>query len=210
MEERRWAPWAAPVGRFPGPLGPPPCTWHAPFNRTFHTTRLLSKPLPHMRTLLFTLLIGLPPLLRAQSSGFGAGIILGEPTGISLKGWISSDRAIDGAIAWSLHENSNFSIHADYLFHNMDLIKPGKGQMALYYGPGLRLRTWSGHRYWRHGHWYDDDGGRAGLGIRFPVGLAYLPAKGPVDIFLEIVPGLDLVPSTEFDINGALGARYWF
>jgi hypothetical protein len=146
----------------------------------------------------------------AQSSGFGAGLILGEPTGISLKGWISEDRAIDGAVAWSLHSGSYISLHADYLFHNMDLIKINKGRLPLYYGPGLRLRSWTGDRYWDRGGWHHYDGGRAGLGIRFPVGLDYLPEKTPVDVFLEIVPALDLVPETDFDITGAIGVRYWF
>lgn len=33
-----------------------------------------------------------------QRTDFGAGLILGEPTGISVKGWIRSDRAVDGAV----------------------------------------------------------------------------------------------------------------
>lgn len=143
-----------------------------------------------------------------QSSGFGAGIILGEPTGISLKGWISADRAVDGAVAWSLLESGYFSVHADYLFHNMDLIHLAKGKMPLYYGPGLRMRTWH-NGYYRDRHHYSERTGLS-LGVRFPVGLAYLPAKGPVDIFLELVPGLELAPATWFDITGAIGARYWF
>lgn len=146
----------------------------------------------------------------AQSSGFGAGIILGEPTGISVKGWIGNDRAIDGAVAWSLRDRAYLSLHADLLFHNMELIKLGKGRMPLYYGPGLRLRSWNGDRYWDHGRWHRYDGSRTSLGVRFPVGLAYLPDKAPVDIFLELVPVLDLLPGTSFDVSGAIGARYWF
>ena len=103
-------------------------------------------------------------LLKAQSSGFGAGIILGEPTGVSLKGWISGDRAIDGALAWSLRGGSYFSVHADYLFHNMALIPLNKGRLPLYYGPGVRVRSWTGHRHWRHGRWHVHEGGRASLG----------------------------------------------
>ncbi|MBS1546575.1 MAG: hypothetical protein JST38_20530 [Bacteroidetes bacterium] len=163
-----------------------------------------------MRFAFFTLLLAVASYTKAQSSGFGAGIILGEPTGISLKGWISGDRAVDGALAWSLRDGAYFSIHADYLFHNMDLIKLGKGKLPLYYGPGLRLRTWNNNRYWHHGRWYDNDGNSASLGVRFPVGLDYLPEKAPVDVFLEVVPGLDLVPATDFDISGAIGVRYWF
>ena len=147
---------------------------------------------------------------NAQSSGFGAGIILGEPTGISLKGWIASDRAIDGAVAWSLFGHGYFSVHADYLFHNMDLIKLNKGKLPLYYGPGVRLRSWGGDRYWDRGRWHQYDGGRADIGIRFPVGLDYLPASAPVDVFLEIAPCLDLLPATSFDVGAAIGARYWF
>lgn len=147
---------------------------------------------------------------QAQSTGFGAGLILGEPTGISLKGWISDTRAIDGAVAWSLRDGAYFSIHADYLFHNMELIKLSRGRLPLYYGPGVRIRSWNGNRYWDHGRWHAYSGSRADLGIRFPVGLNYLPENTPVDLFLEIVPTLDLLPSTSFGVFGALGARYWF
>lgn len=156
------------------------------------------------------LLVSVSLLTKAQSNGFGAGIILGEPTGISLKGWIAEDRAIDGALAWSLRSGSYFSIHADYLFHNMTLILINKGRLPLYYGPGARLRSWTGHRHWHNGRWHAHDGSRASLGIRFPVGLNYLPENAPVDIFLEVVPALDLLPSTTFDIGAAIGARYWF
>jgi hypothetical protein len=32
----------------------------------------------------------------------------------------------------------------------------------------------------------------------------------PLDIFLEIVPILDLAPKVGFDFNGAIGIRYYF
>ena len=163
-----------------------------------------------MKYMLLGLALMLSIMLKAQSSGFGAGIIVGEPTGISLKGWISSDRAIAGGLAWSLRGASYISVHADYLFHNMNLIKLNKGRLPLYFGPGVRLRSWTGDQYWDHGRWNDYDGGRARLGVRFPVGLDYLPENSPVDVFLEIAPALDLFPSTSFDIGAAIGVRYWF
>jgi hypothetical protein len=48
------------------------------------------------------------------------------------------------------------------------------------------------------------------FGVRFPVGLAYIFANYPFDIFGEIVPILDLVDETDFDLEGAIGARFWF
>jgi len=49
-----------------------------------------------------------------------------------------------------------------------------------------------------------------GLGIRFPVGVAYLFDDAPVDLFLEVAPTLDLVPGTYLDFDAGLGVRYYF
>jgi hypothetical protein len=48
------------------------------------------------------------------------------------------------------------------------------------------------------------------VGIRFPVGLDYIWANYPFDVFLELVPILDVAPDTDFDLEGAIGARFWF
>ncbi len=145
----------------------------------------------------------------AQRSGFGAGLILGDPTGISVKGWIAGDRAIDGALAWDFSGEGAFRIHGDYLFHKYDLITVGKGALPLYYGPGLRMRFWSDGEHYHNGEWHDEDG-NMDLAVRFPVGLAYQFDGAPVDCFVELVPALGLIPSTYFDLDFGIGARYWF
>ena len=48
------------------------------------------------------------------------------------------------------------------------------------------------------------------LGVRFPVGFAYEFEKTPLDIFVEIVPVFDIIPDTEFNMNGGIGIRYFF
>ena len=146
---------------------------------------------------------------QAQRSGFGAGLIIGEPTGFSLKGWITSDRAIDAALAWDLGTGGAFRVHGDYLFHKYGLIAVGKGALPLYFGPGLRMRFWNDGRHWRHGD-RNDENGRMDLAVRFPVGLAYQFDGAPVDCFVELVPSLGLIPYTYFDLDLAIGARYWF
>ncbi len=164
-----------------------------------------------MRIILIAALISLTSQTRAQSSGFGLGIMLGEPTGISMKGWVGPTRAIDGALAWNFWNGSYLHLHADYLFHNMDLIHVAKGKLALYYGPGLRIESWTGDGYWdRGGHWDGVDGSRVDLAFRFPVGLDYLPAATPLDVFLEIVPTLELTPASWLEFDGGIGVRYWF
>ncbi len=170
----------------------------------------------HMRVMLRKIIaVGALVLLgqacQAQDKGFGLGFVIGEPTGISMKGWVSGDKAIAGAVAWSVWNGASLHLQADMLFHKPDLIKVGKGRLPLYYGPGLRMRFWNDGRYWRHGKWYNYDGRRrSDLAVRFPVGLAYWFDGAPVDVFLEVAPTLTLVPSTWVEFEGALGARYWF
>jgi hypothetical protein len=131
---------------------------------------------------------------NAQSKGIGLGLIVGEPTGVSFKYWTGSTTAFDAALAWSFIDEGAFHIHGDYIFHNMRLISVPEGTLPFYYGIGARLKTSHDSR----------------LGVRVPLGLAYLFQNAPVDIFLEIVPILDLTPKTDFSINAAIGARYFF
>lgn len=146
---------------------------------------------------------------RAQNSGFGLGLVIGDPTGVSWKAWLSGDRALQGAVAWSLGGHGAFQTHVDYLFHDNDLIHVNKGRMSLYYGPGARIRVWGDDRHWHGGRWHDSDS-RLDLAARIPVGLDYGSAGAPIDVFFEIAPVLALVPSTYFDFDFGLGARFWF
>ncbi|MDO9262709.1 MAG: DUF3996 domain-containing protein [Desulfosalsimonadaceae bacterium] len=160
-----------------------------------------------------TLWIAVFALLMAVSGasaedGFGVGVILGEPTGISVKKWISQDRAIDGAAAWSLSDDESFQIHADYLIHKFDILKINKasGRLPVYFGVGARVKFEDEDDHWR-GHDDDDD---VLVGVRVPFGISYILAKEPVDFFAEIVPILDVAPDTDFDLNAAIGARFYF
>lgn len=140
---------------------------------------------------------------KAQDSGFGVGIIVGEPTGLSLKQWVSRNTAFDAAFAWAFDPNTSFHVHANYLIHRYDIIKPEVGRMPLYYGLGARVK-------------FDDErrgrsrDSRTRTGVRVPLGMNYHFAEAPVDIFLEIVPIVDVAPNTDFSLNAAIGARYFF
>lgn len=123
---------------------------------------------------------------EAQDNGFGLGVILGEPTGLSGKLWLGGETAIDGAAAWSFNKGGDLHIHADYLLHSLG------GELGLYYGIGVRVKLEEDRR----------------AGIRFPLGVSYI-AKTPLDIFLEAAPLLDLAPSTAFRVNAAIGFRYF-
>ncbi len=147
---------------------------------------------------------------QAQDRGFGLGIMIGDPTGLSGKVWTGGDRAFDFGLAWGPWHSGYLHMHADMLFHNMGLIPVSSGRLPLYYGPGLRMRAWGRGGYWDRGRYYDHDGSRVTLGIRFPVGLAYIFDGAPVDVFLEVAPTLDLVPATYLNFDAGFGVRYYF
>lgn len=130
--------------------------------------------------------------IYAQKS-FGIGIILGEPTGLSAKLWTGSSNAFDFAAAWSFKGSGNLLLQADYVWHS-GLSKTSSGNFLVYYGIGGRVIFSN-----------DPD-----VGVRIPVGLDYIFSSAPIDIFLEVVPVMDFIPSTNFNLNGGVGIRFWF
>jgi hypothetical protein len=144
--------------------------------------------------LLFVLIAFIQINLMAQQKDFGLGIILGEPTGVSAKLWTSGENAFDFAAAWSFQGEGNLLLQADYVWHIFRLIPVESGRLPFYVGVGTEVI-------------FSDN---PVLGVRVPLGLDYLFANAPVDIFVELVPILRLAPSTDFDFAGGIGARYWF
>ena len=131
---------------------------------------------------------------QAQERGLGLGVILGEPSGISGKSWLAKKTALAGAVAWSLENEEALHLHLDHLFHDFDSMPVEQGTLALYYGFGGRIK-------------FADE---STISIRIPIGLNYLFATAPMDLFLEVVPMLDLIPRTEVNLNGGIGIRYFF
>jgi len=132
----------------------------------------------------------------AGPGGFELGIILGEPSGISAKTWFDGNTALDGAVSWSLKDkhSNDLYLHADFLWHDFDLIDQSSGLMPLYYGIGGRVIL-------------ADD---ARLGARVPVGISWYLSGVPLDLFVEIAAVVDVIPDTDFDINGGIGIRFIF
>jgi hypothetical protein len=143
----------------------------------------------------FLVLIGMNQAKAQTDSGdFGIGLILGEPTGLTAKYYLGGNNALDFGLAWSLGRHSSFHAHADYLIHKFDVFDVETGRLPFYYGLGARVI-----------------GGDHGLvGIRVPIGVSYYFQNDPLEIFFEVVPILDLAPSTSFSGNGGLGIRYYF
>ncbi len=148
-------------------------------------------------TITLVVCLGFATFARTQhNEGFGAGVIIGEPTGVTIKHWVSPSNAFDAAVGWSFEGRSSLHVHGDYLFHDFDLIPVDVGHLPVYGGFGARLKVREGHS--------------DRLGVRVPLGIAYHVEEVPLEIFGEIVPILDLAPSSRVSLNAAIGVRYFF
>lgn len=147
-------------------------------------------------SLSFILLILLTGSVKAQDKGFGVGIMIGQPTGFSGKYWLNQVNALDFGLGFSFAKDDNrIHIHADYLWHSNTSIESTE-KFSFYYGPGIKLRSGK-----------NDD---AQLGIRGVVGIEWMAATAPIDVFLEVAPVFNFVPGTGFKVDAAFGARYFF
>jgi hypothetical protein len=138
-----------------------------------------------------------------NTNDFGLGVIVGDPTGLSAKLWLDREQALDFGAAWALSGRDSFQFHMDYLYHRFDLFHMDEsiGRMALYFGGGARFRVVEE----RAGQSNQDK-----FGIRVPIGVTYLFAKAPFDVFGEVAPILDLAPDTKLDMNVSIGGRFYF
>jgi hypothetical protein len=121
----------------------------------------------------------------------GVGMQLGQPMGVTAKYWLSSTTAIDGFAGY--HFNSNFDIHADYLWHSFSSFSVSEGRMPFYLGLGGRI-------------FGGDD---SQFGIRLPLGLSYLFPSQPLEAFAEIAPVVKIAPGIGADVDGAVGIRLY-
>lgn len=136
-------------------------------------------------------------LVEARGRPFGAGVILGEPTGISAKFWTTEMTAVDLGAAWSFAGKGAFHLHSDFLVHELNLVKDVKeipGRLPIHFGVGGRLKFAHDVR----------------VGIRIPIGVTFMFHNAPLDIFVEVAPIVDLAPATDPSVNGGIGARYFF
>lgn len=146
--------------------------------------------------------------IAADAGNFGLGVILGEPSGLTAKYRVSPKNAFDAGLAFSF--NSFVMVYGDYLWQFRGAFAGKSGErfvreLTPYVGAGLSLFMASagGNRFYT-------GTSTAGLGIRIPLGIEWTPAEPPLGVFVELVPGLGIVPSTFGFFQGGAGVRYYF
>lgn len=140
--------------------------------------------------------------LAHRGGDFGLGLIIGDPTGVNGKYFLSSELAIDGAIGFGVLGGHHTKLQADFLWH-FGVDRWSAAALDLYLGVGPALAV---HDHHDHNH----DHGNLWIGARAPFGASLAFSKVPLDVFLELAVGLWLVEHLHTDLDAAIGVRYWF
>ncbi len=147
--------------------------------------------------LVLSLMLGISNLFAQWAdtrSALGVGVIIGDPTGISLKYWKSAEQAYQFGGAWSFVGEGAVHLYGDFLLHYTHVIQQAPVGFRTYLGLGGRMKF---ARLFR-------------AGFRIPLGLSYQFPNAPLDFFLEVVPIMDIIPETRLQLNGGFGIRYYF
>lgn len=147
---------------------------------------------------------------------FGLGLELGEPTGVTGKYFLrdGGDRALDFGVGgiYDYYGYRGIHLYLDYLFHPVSLASTDSFELPFYIGIGGRFWDWEDRRMsgpYPHGD---------AIGVRVPVGLAFDFNNVPLDIFIQLVPTVNLFFNTPdgynrnlyLIIDGSVGIRYYF
>ncbi len=141
---------------------------------------------------------------------FGFGVIIGAPSAVTAKYMMTPSAAFDVGIAFSVSDY--FLIYGDYLYHFVDAFGKGSrfaSQLTPYVGVGGIVVVTNSTRS-DDDKFFGKNSGAFGVGVRIPVGLEWRPSKPTLGIFLEVAPGLSIIPKTTGFFQGGVGARYYF
>jgi hypothetical protein len=151
-----------------------------------------------------------------SSRTFGLGFQIGDPTALIGKVFVGRGNALDfgvgfGGYGYARCRDNNghwyycgdrygrdLSLHADYLWQE-NLVRQ-QVNLDWHIGAGGRIAFWDA---------WDDR--TVALIARMPLGLDLTFARPSfLEVFFEIAPGIMIAPRLDFDLDAALGVRFYF
>lgn len=136
---------------------------------------------------------------RPIRKGFGLGAIVGEPTGLTAKAFITREHALQVHAAWDFTDSA-FDIILDYLFHiDAFVLDTDFIDLPLYVGAGLKI-----------GQEVAQPTARVFFGVRAVIGIAAEFTTMPMEVFFEAAPVLGITPKIRADVDAGIGIRYFF
>ncbi|MDA3844730.1 MAG: hypothetical protein PF588_10230 [Candidatus Kapabacteria bacterium] len=142
-----------------------------------------------------------------KGKDFGFGLILGDPSGGTIKYWTNNENAFDFYIGSSYF--GNIRIGGDYLWH-FDAFN--SRAVKMYAGLGLAVGIGNGQGLWykedkhKFYYWEDDE---LGFGARGIFGINFIPRNTPLEIFFELGPMMGISPNYGVNMDAAIGIRFY-
>jgi hypothetical protein len=141
-----------------------------------------------------------PPLFTKKAIG----VQVGEPIGITAKGWIQPEMAIDAGLGFALKKY--WMLYSDFLYH-LDL---GWDPFIPYGGAGLVVAFPN----LREGGIKGEGWTSWAIGLRFPIGIEWFTSRRRFAIYLEVAPVYPAIPFRRqlesVFVEGGLGGRFYF
>jgi hypothetical protein len=122
------------------------------------------------------------------------GLFLGQPTGLTFRMGLGSNQSLEAKAAWDLSGDGFFAAQANWLLEFPGTFVIEGEDFIPYVGGGLAIGV-------------SND---MSLGLRIPFGIVYRFEKAPIELCLELAPGMNLFPKTSYAGSGGLGIRYRF
>jgi hypothetical protein len=149
-----------------------------------------------------------PSPVNAQPGGFGIGLMLGEPTGVTAKIW-NSDRT-----AWVIDVGDSYfgepRVDVDYVWHFNSYNSPYVSLYAAVGGVAGFGEGYSGFFYTRSGdRFYYRTTDNVGFAGRAMLGLNFIPYRTPLEFFAELGPLVGIAPLYGWNLDFALGLRFY-
>ncbi len=139
---------------------------------------------------LATLLVT-PVFSAVQGSDIGVGLTLGYPTGLTMR-YDMDDFRVLGNLTWDF--GSGFYIDGGALF---DITTVDLGDIPLEINGGALVGLGM-------------SSSKFAASVNGVIGASYYLEEYPVEVFLNLAPGLAILPGLGFSFKGGLGALWYF
>jgi hypothetical protein len=138
-----------------------------------------------------------------EGKNFGFGIILGDPSGATVKFWTAAANAFVVDVGASYFGSPRIGV--DYLWH----FDAFRSRIAnLYAGAGGALGIGKGNGFWYKGKYFREKS-ELGIAARGVFGVNVIPENTPLELFFEIGMLIGFSPDFGSSADAAIGIRFY-
>lgn len=134
------------------------------------------------------------------AENYSVGLFLGTPIAVTGQYKLDETHSVDAGFGWAVATYPGNKLYADYLWMLPQQLAAGDADLDIYVGFGGSITAIQA----------GDDKGLVAIAPRAPLGIKYILADSPTEIFGEIAPMLNISPATNLAFDIGLGIRYLF